>query len=48
LLLLKQVQLDVPKKFGLKARDDIMAGPLAVRLSEKSYYFFEVGIALAR
>jgi len=42
------VEIEIPKHFGSRMRDAIMAGPTAVNLKEFSYYFFDVGIKICR
>ena len=40
------VQMELPKHFGIRMREDIRAGPEAIRLRDFSFYFFEVGLKL--
>lgn len=41
------VDMEIPKHFGKKMREEIRAGPEAIRLREFSFYFFETGLQLA-
>lgn len=40
------VKMELPKHFGNKMRDEIMAGAAAIGLREYSHYFYEVGLNL--
>jgi hypothetical protein len=40
--------VEMPPQYGAKMRDDIRASSIALRLRERSTYYFEVGFALAR
>ena len=42
------VEVEIPKHFGSRMRDEIMAGPSSIKLKEFSFYFFEVGLKLCR
>jgi GINS complex subunit 3 len=42
------VRIEIPKQFGPKMRDELMADAISVNLREHSYYFFEVGLKLSR
>eukprot|EP01041_Mallomonas_annulata_P005413 gene5413-10834_t len=42
------VEVEIPKHFGARMRDEIMAGPSAMRLKDFSNYFFEVGLKLCK
>jgi hypothetical protein len=37
------ISIELPKYFGARVRDDILAGASSVRLRELSFYYFEVG-----
>jgi len=40
------VQIELPKHFGKRMREDIRAGPEAIKLRDFSFYYFEVGLRL--
>ena len=42
------VEVEVPKHFGPRMRDEIMAGPAKMKLKDFSNYFFEVGLKLCK
>jgi GINS complex subunit 3 len=42
------IEIELPKHYGSRIREDIMAGATAVPLREYSYYYFEVGWKLSR
>lgn len=42
------VELEIPKYFGPRMRDEIMAGPSAIKLKDFSFYFYDVGMKLCR
>ena len=42
------VELDLPRGFGPRVRDDIYAGPASVKLKEFSFYYFEIGIRISK
>lgn len=42
------VKTELPKHYGQKMRDEILAGALNIDLKSFSYYFFEVGIKLSK
>ena len=42
------VEIENPKHFGAKMRNEILAGPAAVKYRDYSYYYFEVGLRLVR
>ena len=44
----RMVTVELPKHFGSRMRDEIMAGALTINLREFSYYFFEVGLKLCQ
>ena len=41
------IDIDLPKHFGQKMRDDLSASASNINLREYSHYFFEVGLSLA-
>lgn len=41
------MELELPRGFGPRVRDDIFAGPASVKLREFSYYYFEMGIKIS-
>jgi hypothetical protein len=41
------VTVENPKHYGAKMRNEILAGPAAIKYRSYSKYFFEVGIKLA-
>lgn len=41
------VDIELPKYYGARIRDDIMAGASSVRLREFSFYYFEVGCKIS-
>jgi GINS complex subunit 3 len=47
LLRFNSVQIELPKFYGNKMRDEMRAGAVAINLREFSFFFFEVGIRLA-
>lgn len=42
------VRVELPKHFERKMRDEILAGASNINFNEYSYYFFEVGMKLAK
>ena len=42
------IEIELPKHYGSRIREDIMAGALAVPLREYSFYYFEVGWKLSK
>ena len=42
------IEIELPKHYGSRIREDIMAGATAVPLREYSFYYFEVGWKLSR
>lgn len=42
------IEIELPKHYGSRIREDIMAGAIAVPLREYSFYYFEVGWKLSR
>ena len=44
----RMVEINPPKHFGKKMRDEMRAGAAAVNLREFSFYFFDVGLHLSR
>ena len=45
---LKVVELELPKHYGSKMRDAIMAGAAPINLKDFSHYYFEVGLQLSK
>lgn len=44
----KMVELELPKHYGSKMRDAIMAGAAPINLKDFSHYYFDVGLELSR
>jgi GINS complex subunit 3 len=42
------VEIELPRHYGSRIREDIMAGASAVPLREYSFYYFEVGWKLSK
>ncbi len=42
------VRMEIPKHFQKRMREEIKAGPEAIKLRDFSFYFFEVGLIVAR
>lgn len=42
------IEIELPKHYGSRIREDIMASAIAVPLREYSYYYFEVGWKLSK
>jgi GINS complex subunit 3 len=42
------VEIEIPKHFGARMRNEMSAGAAAVNLREYSHYFFDVGLRLSR
>jgi GINS complex subunit 3 len=42
------IEIELPKHYGIRIREEINAGALAVKLREYSYYYFEVGLQLSK
>ena len=45
---LKMVELELPKHYGSKMRDAIMAGAAPINLKDFSHYYFDVGLQLSK
>mmetsp|Transcript_16475 Transcript_16475/g.67768 ORF Transcript_16475/g.67768 Transcript_16475/m.67768 type:complete len:240 (-) Transcript_16475:478-1197(-) len=43
----KFVMMQLPRHYNAKVRNDLRAGPVAVNLSDRSSYFFELGFRLS-
>ena len=43
----RMVTMELPKHFEKRMKDEILAGASKINLREFSFYFFEVGMALA-
>lgn len=41
------VNIELPKGYGIRVRNDILAGPASVRLRDFSYYYFELGFRIS-
>ncbi len=41
------IEVDYPKHYGSRIRNEIMAGPGAVRYRDYSIYYFDVGLKLS-
>ena len=41
------VEIENPKHYGAKMRNEILAGPAAIKFRSYSKYYFEVGMKLA-
>ena len=41
-------ELELPKHYGSKMRDAIMAGAAPINLKDFSYYYFDVGLELSK
>jgi hypothetical protein len=42
------VDIEVPRGYSKKVRDDILAGAASVKLREFSFFYFEVGMRVSR
>ena len=42
------VRMEIPKHYQRRMREEIKAGPEAIKLRDFSFYFFEVGLLVAR
>lgn len=42
------IEIELPKHYGSRIREDIMAGAIVVPLREYSFYYFEVGWKLSK
>ena len=46
--IMKIAELELPKHYGSKMRDAIMAGAAPINLKDFSYYYFDVGLELSK
>lgn len=44
----QMVNIELPKYYGTRIREEIMAGAAAVKLKDYSFYYYEVGLLLSR
>ncbi len=42
------IEIELPKQYGLRIREDILAGSIVVPLREYSFYYFQIGLRLSR